>query len=273
MGSYLDRVEDVLAERPEQEGDARPKAPRLTGAVDLKNVSFRHSDASPWVLSNVSVRIPAHGRIAIVGQSGSGKSTLARLLVQLYRPTEGELRFDGFDPEEFDLSSVRRQIAYVPQTTFLFSGSVRQNIALSRPDADLDEVEAAARQAEIHEDILGMPMGYDSRLSEGDGSIAGGQRQRIALARALITRPSVLVLDEATSHLDAATEARILDNLRRVRATQIVMAHRLSTIRDADLILVLRRGQVIERGTHDNLMALGGAYHELFQLQLHGVAG
>jgi len=155
---------------------------------------------------------------------------------------------------------------------FLFSGSVRQNIALARPDADLDEVEEAARQAEIHEDILAMAMGYDTRLSEGDGAIAGGQRQRLALARALIMKPSVLVMDEATSHLDAATEARIIDNLRRVRATQVVMAHRLSTIREADLILVLRRGEVVERGTHEELMRLGGAYQELFQLQMEGAA-
>jgi ATP-binding cassette subfamily B protein len=183
------------------------------------------------------------------------------------------IRVDGRDPASFDLSSVRRQIAYVPQTMFLFSGSVRQNIALARPDANLSEVEEAARQAEIHEDILGMSMGYDTRLSEGDGSIAGGQRQRLALARALITKPSVLVMDEATSHLDAATEGRIIDNLRHVRATQIVMAHRLSTIRDADLILVLQRGQVVERGTHEELMRLEGAYHELFQLQMQGVAG
>ena len=272
MGSYIERVEDVLAEKPEQELDA-PAAPKLTGALELEHVSFRHSDASPWVLQDVSIRIPAQGRVAIVGQSGSGKSTLARLLVQLYRPTSGSIRVDGHDPTSFDLTSVRRQIAYVPQTMFLFSGSVRQNIALSRPDATLDEVEDAARQAEIHEDILAMSMGYDTRLSEGDGAIAGGQRQRIALARALIVKPSVLVLDEATSHLDAATEARILDNLRRVRATQVVMAHRLSTIRDADLILVLRRGQVIERGTHEELMRLEGAYHELFQLQVQGVAG
>jgi ATP-binding cassette, subfamily B, bacterial len=273
MGSYIERVEDVLAEKPEQEKDAGPDAPKLSGAIELDRVSFRHSDASPWVLRDVSVQIPAQGRVAIVGPSGSGKSTLARLLVQLYRPTSGAIRVDGHDPASFDLSSVRRQIAYVPQTMFLFSGSVRQNIALARPDADLSEVEDAARQAEIYEDILSMAMGFDTRLSEGDGSIAGGQRQRIALARALITKPSVLVMDEATSHLDAATEARIIDNLRRVRATQIVMAHRLSTIRDADLILVLRRGQVIERGTHEELMRLEGAYHELFQLQMQGVPG
>jgi ATP-binding cassette, subfamily B, bacterial len=273
MGSYIERVEDVLAEKPEQEKDAGLPAPKLTGAIELDRVSFRHSDASPWVLRDVSIRIPARGRIAIVGPSGSGKSTLARLLVQLYRPTTGAIRVDGHDPASFDLSSVRRQIAYVPQTMFLFSGSVRQNIALARPDANLSEVEEAARQAEIHEDILGMSMGYDTRLSEGDGSIAGGQRQRLALARALITEPSVLVMDEATSHLDAATEARIIDNLKHVHATQIVMAHRLSTIRDADLILVLRHGQVVERGSHEELMRLEGAYHDLFQLQMQGVPG
>lgn len=272
MGSYLERVEDVLVEKPEQEKDSAPTAPVLTGAIELQSVSFRHSPVGPWVLRDVSMRIPARGRVAIVGKSGSGKSTLARLLVQLYRPTSGCVLVDGLDPATFDLPSVRRQIAYVPQTMFLFSGAVRQNIALTCPEVDIAAVEDAARQAEIHDEILAMPMGYDTYLSEGDGSIAGGQRQRIALARALISKPSILVLDEATSHLDAATEARILENLRRVTATQIIMAHRLSTIRDADLILVLDHGRVVERGTHDTLMVSGGVYHDLFQLQLQGTS-
>jgi len=268
MGSYLDRVEDVLAEKPEQDRTIASPAPRLMGAIELNDVSFRHSGSSPWVLRSVAARISAGSRVAVVGRSGSGKSTLARLLVQLYRPDRGKVLFDGMDASQLDVTSLRLQVGYVPQAMFLFSGSVRENIALAKPDATLDDIEEAARHAEIHEDILAMPMGYDTPLAEGDGAVAGGQRQRLALARALVTKPSILVLDEATSHLDSSTELRILENLSRITATQVVIAHRWSTIREADLILVLDQGLLVESGNHEELLERGDHYCRLFQPQI-----
>lgn len=268
LSSYLDRVEDVLAEDPERH-EPVSVAPRLSGEIRLQAASYRHTPSSPWVLRDVSARVPAGGRVAIVGRSGSGKSTMARLIVQLYVPTSGALYFDDLDATTMDLTSVRRQIGYVPQSMFLFSGSVRENIALTRPDATLDEVELAARRAEIHEDILAMPLGYDTPLSEGDGAVAGGQRQRLALARALIANPRILILDEATSHLDVATESRILGNLAELDLTLIMIAHRLSSIRNADLILVLDHGALVESGTHGQLMTREGHYYRLVQPQLH----
>ncbi|HSF39637.1 MAG TPA: ATP-binding cassette domain-containing protein, partial [Thermoanaerobaculia bacterium] len=206
--------------------------------------------------------------VAIVGPSGAGKSTLASLLVGLYQPSEGKILFDGADLSELDFRSVRRQVGVVPQHPYLFGASIRANISLSDPSLPLARVVEAAERAKIHEDILAMPMGYDTILADGGASLSGGQRQRMALARALVHRPAIVLLDEATSSLDTVTERKIQRELETLKSTRIVIAHRLSTIREADLILVMEDGRMVEQGRHDELVAQGGVYAGLIAAQL-----
>ncbi|MCP4664224.1 MAG: ATP-binding cassette domain-containing protein, partial [bacterium] len=196
------------------------------------------------------------------------KSTLANLLLGLYKPISGGITFDGADLNTLDLRTVRSQLGIVSQQPYLFGTSIRGNIALADPTLPLSEVVKAAKLAHIHDDIMGMPMAYDSLVADGGASLSGGQRQRIALARALVHRPAVLLLDEATSNLDAVTEARIQAELAKLRGTRIVIAHRLSTIMAADLILVMDAGKVVERGNHEELMATGSRYRELVAAQI-----
>ncbi len=268
LGGYMDRIDDVLNQDPEQTGDQTAQAPKLTGRVTIQNVSFRYSDRSPLVVRDVSVDIKPGTCVAIVGRSGCGKSTLASMIAGLYRPVEGRILFDGHDLARIDLKSLRRQIGVVFQQPYLFGGSLRTNIALTEPTATLDRIVAAARTACVHEDIEKMPMGFDTVLADGGSSLSGGQRQRIAIARALVHRPALLILDEATSALDAETEARVMHNLGKQKCTRIVLAHRLSTIANADLILVMDDGQIVESGTHADLVKRDGVYRRLVAAQL-----
>jgi ABC-type bacteriocin/lantibiotic exporter with double-glycine peptidase domain len=268
LGSYMDRVEDVLNTRPEQSGQDAARVPKLTGRVTLQGVSFRYGERSPFVVRDVSVDIKPGTTVAIVGKSGCGKSTLASLIAGLYRPTEGKILFDGNDLARLDLPSLRRQIGIVFQQPYLFGGSIRSNIALTDPGLTLDRVIAAARSAAMHDDIEAMAMGYDTLIADGGSSLSGGQRQRIAIARALVHRPPLLILDEATSSLDAETERAVMHELSQLRCTQIVLAHRLSTIAAADLILVMERGEVVESGTHRELLERGAVYRRLVAAQL-----
>jgi ATP-binding cassette subfamily B protein len=268
LGGYMDRVDDVLNQEPEQTGENAARAPKLTGRITLQDVSFRYGDRAPLVVRNVSIDIKAGSTVAIVGRSGCGKSTLASLVAGMYRPVEGRILFDGHDAARLELKSVRRQMGVVFQAPYLFQGSIRSNISLTEPSLPLDRVIHASRQACIHEDIERLPMGYDSLLADGGASLSGGQRQRIALARALVHKPAIMILDEATSALDAETERRVMDNLNRLNCTRIVLAHRLSTIVDADLILVMDNGEVVEAGTHKELLARGQHYRTLVSAQL-----
>jgi ABC-type bacteriocin/lantibiotic exporter with double-glycine peptidase domain len=264
---HLDRLRDVFSEPTEAEGQGDEEA-TLDEPITLAEVAFRYSDDAPDVLAGISVVIEPGRKIAIVGRSGSGKSTLARLILGLYRPTNGLVAFGSAPIEELDLTLLRRQCGVVTQAADIFSGSVLENIALVAPDATLEEVVQAAQLAGIHNDIIRMPMGYETVLGEGGIGLSGGQRQRVALARALITRPRMLLLDEATSHLDARTEALVHDNLSGLDCTRVIIAHRLSTIRDADQILVLDDGCIVEQGQHDELIACGGVYAELVDQQM-----
>jgi ABC-type bacteriocin/lantibiotic exporter with double-glycine peptidase domain len=263
VAAHIERIADVFESDLEQERGSMPPAPALTGGIVLDRVCFRYNEQSPDVLRDISLRIEPGQKVALVGRTGSGKSTLARLLLALYLPSEGEIRYDDVPLREIELRSLRTQFGVVMQEPVLFSGSIRDNMTLADPGLSLAQVQEAARLAAIHEEITRLPMGYLTRLGEGGAGLSGGQRQRVALARALVRRPALLLLDEATSSLDVVTEARIEANLSRLGCTRIVIAHRLSTVRDADVILVIDDGEIVERGTHEELQSRGGYYARL----------
>lgn len=268
LGSYFERIDDVLDTAPEQPRGAALARPQLAGRITLDSVSFRYNPAAPLVVNDVSLDIAAGSFVALVGPSGAGKSTLAHLLVGLYRPTTGRILYDGLDLAGLDLRAVRSQLGIVNQQPYLFGGSIAGNLSLADPSLSRSRLIEAARLAEIHDDIMEMPLGYDTVLGDGGFSVSGGQYQRLTLARALVHRPAILLLDEATSSLDTATERRIQDHLAALRCTRIVIAHRLSTVRAADVILVMEHGSVVERGTHDELMRRRGRYEELVGVQI-----
>jgi ATP-binding cassette, subfamily B, bacterial len=269
LRSYMERINDVLDAPREQEGRIVAIADRLTGRVRADRVSFAYGGPlAPLVVKDVSLEVRPGQLVGIAGRSGSGKSTLACLLLGLYPPTSGKILFDGRDLTELDLKSLRGQIGIVTQRPYLFGGTIRRNIALSNPEMTHEMVVDAAKLACIHDEILAMPMGYDTPLIDGGASLSGGQRQRIALARAVAHHPTILLLDEATSDLDSVNERMIQQNLSALGCTRIVIAHRLSTIAEADLILVMDEGRIVQRGTHDELMALPGAYRDQVVAQL-----
>jgi ABC-type bacteriocin/lantibiotic exporter with double-glycine peptidase domain len=259
---HFERLADIFRAGPEQ-ADLVPTTPALGGRIELRNVSYRYDRTEPWIVRNVSLTVEPGQKAALVGPSGSGKTTLAMLILGLLEPTEGEVLYDSRPLRSLSRVGVRQQLGVVLQEPFLFSGSVRQNVAFADPGLSPERIEEAAKLAVIHDEIIALPMGYDTRLGDGGAGLSGGQRQRLALARALSGRPALLVLDEATSHLDLETEQRVEANLSALRCTRIVIAHRLSMVRTADIIMVLDDGAIAERGGHDALMALDGRYAQL----------
>jgi subfamily B ATP-binding cassette protein MsbA len=265
----LDRIREILEMRTEdQEDAARDHLDTITGDVRLEHVWFEYNAGQP-VLRDVNVHAAAGTTTALVGSSGSGKSTLVSLVMAFNRPTEGRVLVDGRDLNDVKLADYRAQLGVVLQENFLFDGTVADNIRFARPDATREEIEAVARIAHCDEFVRAFPDGYDTVVGERGIKLSGGQRQRIAIARAILADPRILILDEATSSLDSESEAMIQEGLRRLREgrTSFVIAHRLSTIRSADQILVLENGQIVERGTHAELMALHGRYRELHDRQ------
>ena len=265
----LDRIREILSMSTEDQEDAeRDHVRTLRGDVRLDDVWFEYNEGQP-VLKGVTVDAPAGTTTALVGSSGSGKSTLVSLVMAFNRPTGGRVLVDGRDLEELKLADYRAQLGVVLQENFLFDGTVADNIRFARPDATRAEIEEVARIAHADEFVRGFPEGYDTIVGERGIKLSGGQRQRIAIARAILADPRILLLDEATSSLDSESEALIQEGLRRLRQgrTSFVIAHRLSTIRSADQILVLERGEVVERGTHAELMARRGRYRELHDQQ------
>jgi len=268
-----ERINDVLEAEPEEDLQNKPRQSlrKLQGRIRFDGVSFRyHPESDRNVLENLSFEIQPEQTVAVVGRSGSGKTTLSKLMLGLYLPPEGKILIDGYDVTNVSLRSLRSQIGVVDQDTFLFGGTVRENISIAHPEASLEEVMEAARLAGASEFIQQLPMGYETQIGEGGGMLSGGQRQRLAIARAMLGNPRLLIFDEATSHLDAESERMIQNNLKTILQgrTSLIIAHRLSTVRNADLILVLDHGVLSESGTHDELIAKKGHYFYLNQQQL-----
>ena len=269
-----ERVGTVLAERPSvREAPDPVPLPDPRGDVRLEDVCFAY-DQGPEVLHDVDLDLDAGTTLALIGPTGAGKSTVAKLIARFYDPQEGRVTLDGVDLRQVRLADLRRAMGYVPQEGFLFSGTVLDNIRFGRPDATRAEVEAAARAVGADQVIAGLPDGYDTQVGERGALLAAGERQLVAFARAWIADPALLILDEATSNLDAASEARITDALQRLRSgrTTIIIAHRLSTIAQADQIAVVSDGRIVEAGTPAELRARGGRFADLFHRWVAGAA-
>lgn len=264
----ISEIYEVEKEQDETEVE-KIKLEKIDGDIELNNITFRYGSRSP-VLNDVSIKIPKGKKVALVGESGSGKTTISKLLLKYYTPEEGKINVNDYNIEELDLYNLRENIAYVPQNVELFSGSIKENITLGKTNASYEEIKSACENAGCREFIEKLPGKYGTFLEEAGGGLSGGEKQRIALARALIKKPSFLILDEATSNLDFISEAKIFDTLFKKgrNITMLMIAHRLSTIRSCDIIYVMDKGKIVEEGNHESLLKKKGYYYKLYVSQV-----
>ena len=265
----LDHLVDSLDLKAEkQKEQSKIKCEHLKGKIEIENLDFRYGTRKK-VLKNINLSIKPGDKIALVGGSGSGKTTLVKLLLKYYLPEEGKILFDDYNVEDISLEHLRAKIGYVPQEIFLFSGTVKENIAFGQQNVSMEKIVQASRKAQAHQFINDLPLRYDAMVGERGSNLSGGQRQRIAIARAILKDPDILILDEATSNLDTATEKAIHHTIENVSQgiTTIIIAHRLSTIRECDKIVVMEEGKIIEKGTHQRLLKQKGQYYKLWEGQ------
>jgi ATP-binding cassette, subfamily B, multidrug efflux pump len=267
----MERLNNILFTAPEIIDEADMIEKRfLGGALEFRNLTFTYPGTKTPVLRDINIIIPSGKTVAIIGRTGSGKSTLMNLLMRMYNPERGQLLLDGVDINRIPLETLRENIGYVPQENFLFSKTIRDNIGFSGKGYEQHEIEAAASLAQVHDNIINFPEGYDTMLGERGVTLSGGQKQRVSIARAVIKNPNILILDDSLSAVDTHTEEEILRQLKVIMQdrTSLIIAHRISTIKDADEIIVLDEGAILERGTHEQLLGNQGLYFELYQKQL-----
>jgi len=267
------RVFEIIDSKPDVQEPENPIVlDELKGDICVKDVWFQYDPATP-VLKGLSIEVQAGKTLGIVGKTGAGKSTLANLIARLYDCNEGSVFVDGINVKELSLEQLRRSIGIVSQDIYLFIGSIMDNIRYAKPDATLEEVIWAAKMASAHDFIMTLPDGYETRVGAGGQDLSGGERQRLSIARTIVQNPKILILDEATAAMDTETEGKIQAALNKLQTnrTTIAIAHRLSTLKDADSLAVIHEGKVVESGTHEELMKLKKEYHKLFMIQMEGL--
>lgn len=265
----LKRLNEIFDVKPEIKDGSRKITKSFKGEIEFKDLNFSYPNTEGYALENITLKVSKGITVGILGKTGSGKTTLANLLLKLYNVPANKILIDGIDLNDFSLETLREGIGYVPQDNFLFSATIRENISFFKDIYKEDDVEEAARISSIHDSIMNFPDGFETTLGERGVNLSGGQKQRISIARAIIKKPTILILDDALSAVDTVTEAEILSNLRRERKkkTTLIIAHRVSALKDADLIIVLNKGRIIEKGTHKELLKRGGLYYETYLQQ------